>query len=240
MATQGLKASLRREVRKRLKSVPLDSIQAQSNAVSKKLFLLPEYQKAKELCIFMSMVREVQTKVVIEQALMDKKTVYLPYVLGPERANLKMFKLASISMLDAFVKSSIGVPEPTREVALAADDALDGNLDLIVMPGLAFDPQCNRLGWGKGYYDTFLDRLFHTYAKRGIPHPAIVAVALDEQIVSHVPVESWDFRIPKLVTATRTFVPKSIESEVVSPMESTEEEKIDEEMDSISRGNERG
>ena len=80
-----------------------------------------------------------------------------------------------------------GVPEPPVSPDMVRDEGLP---DLIVVPGVAFDRTCNRLGYGKGFYDKLLHR-------KGCP---AVAVAYEEQIAVSVPGESHDVRMNKIIT----------------------------------------
>jgi 5-formyltetrahydrofolate cyclo-ligase len=70
-------------------------------------------------------------------------------------------------------------------------DLKDG-LDLVIMPGLAFDRDRNRIGYGKGYYDTFLERLCKLSSERGLPDTKTVAVGISSQLVDSVPVDTFD------------------------------------------------
>ena len=73
----------------------------------------------------------------------------------------------------------------------------DPDLSLVLLPGVAFDSGCQRLGHGKGYYDSFLARM---------PHPVdMIGLALDEQIVDEVPLEGTDVGLHSVVTPTRVF-----------------------------------
>ena len=87
----------------------------------------------------------------------------------------------------------MGILEPNADLRARADrKVLPRELDLIVAPGLAFDRQCGRIGYGKGYYD----RLFHEVRDDA----AIVAVAFQCQIFPHVPVLPYDVRVDKVIT----------------------------------------
>jgi 5-formyltetrahydrofolate cyclo-ligase len=83
---------------------------------------------------------------------------------------------------------------------------MDGRgLDLLVMPGLAFDAQCNRLGHGKGYYDNFYARLEAWCTSNGETFPTTIALALSAQIISHVPTQEHDRRPDCVVTAYQEY-----------------------------------
>jgi 5-formyltetrahydrofolate cyclo-ligase len=67
-----------------------------------------------------------------------------------------------------------------------------GEIDLIIIPAVAFSTVCTRLGHGKGYYDCFIERVTKSRNEQGKAKPFLVGVALDEQIVEDIPVEAHD------------------------------------------------
>jgi 5-formyltetrahydrofolate cyclo-ligase len=83
---------------------------------------------------------------------------------------MHMVEISSLQDFESLEKNSWGIPEPKL-----SDKRLDcfqaGGLDLIVMPGLAFDKEQNRIGYGKGYYDRFLQKSFEFAKFRGIAKP---------------------------------------------------------------------
>ena len=80
-----------------------------------------------------------------------------------------------------------------------------GIIDLVIVPCVAFDSACGRLGHGKGYYDCFLSRLRASNAALSGPVPALVGLALDEQLVEAIPSEAHDQRLDFVVTPTTTY-----------------------------------
>jgi 5-formyltetrahydrofolate cyclo-ligase len=77
-------------------------------------------------------------------------------------------------------------------------------IDVVIVPGVAFDDCGRRLGHGRGYYDTFLQSLDRRYAALGARFPTLVALAFDEQVVPEVPTGDRDWRVDMVVTPTRT------------------------------------
>lgn len=73
--------------------------------------------------------------------------------MGPKSEDMRMFPLESEDEANSFPLSKWKIPEPSRELVLSREDgAVSGDIDLIVVPGVAFDARCNRLGHGRGYY----------------------------------------------------------------------------------------
>lgn len=103
--------------------------------------------------------------------------------------------VANQAVLDSFPANKWGIPEPTADQAKALElDAVkaavaEKDIDFVVLPGVAFDKQCHRLGRGRGYYDSFLRRLKE--ARGGTP-VCTVALSFDEQWVEEVPMETHD------------------------------------------------
>lgn len=113
-----------------------------SKAIFEKLIFLDAYKKAKIIFIYMSLKSEVDTSIIIKNALQDKKTVGMPAV----KEELVFIKIDKDT---TYKKGALGVLEPTAGEELKA-------CDLIIVPMVAFDKKCNRMGHGKGYYDKFL------------------------------------------------------------------------------------
>ena len=136
------------------------------------LFALPEYQKAKSLSIFLSMpTGEILTESIVKNAFDHNKSVFIPYVYknqvdsGP-RSVMDMVQLHSMQDFQQLAPDKWGIPSLTKTSLSGRQRCLEdhnhGNrgteLDLIVMPGVAFDKNLQRIGHGKGYYDFFLKR----------------------------------------------------------------------------------
>ncbi len=112
------------------------------------------------------------------------------------------------------VRAGAGVEEAKGDgaglaVAAAPADA-PAALDLVLLPGVAFDARGARLGHGKGFYDCFIRRVRTRHSALGLPSPTLVALALDEQVVGQgedggeeVPMTELDERVDMVVTPTR-------------------------------------
>lgn len=112
-----------------------------------KLFLqMPFYQQSKKIALFASFRQEMDTWAIIDASLRDRKSVYLPRI---HKKRMYFFPVLSISDL---TMNSMGIMEPPFQ----KDDYARQDLDLILVPGLAFGTDGSRLGYGGGYYDRFL------------------------------------------------------------------------------------
>ena len=156
---------------------------AKSREIEERLFSLPEFRSARTIMFFASFRSEVDTGPMIRRALASGKRVVLPKVKGKE---LELFEIKNF---DSDVSSGAwGIPEPRESAPMKL-----GEIDVIIVPGAAFDQRGNRLGYGAGFYD----KLLSVFKK------LTIAVAFDSQIVSAVPVAAHDVPIKKIVTEKR-------------------------------------
>jgi 5-formyltetrahydrofolate cyclo-ligase len=146
------------------------------------LLATPEYKAAKRISVYLSMPSsEISTSGIVYDALKQSKRVFIPYTYKPRspkegqpKSIMDMVELHSIADYEGLQRDSWGIPTPSEKSLPAransfggmgltegeTNDSLgaDGGLDLIIMPGMAFDSDFGRLGHGKGFYDYFLHR----------------------------------------------------------------------------------
>jgi len=159
---------------------------AKSREIEERLFSLPEFKAARIVLFFASFRSEVDTGSMIRRALTFGKRVVLPKVEGTELA------LYEIADWDKDVSPGAwGIPEPLESKPVTLDE-----IDLILVPGAAFDGQGNRVGYGAGFYDKLLSAFTKT----------TVALAFETQIVPQVPAELHDIPIDKIVTERRVII----------------------------------
>jgi 5-formyltetrahydrofolate cyclo-ligase len=182
---QRRKSQLRDEARARRNRQP--DGERLSRQILQRLAELPEYVRAGTLMLYLSFRSEVGTHHFPERAWSEGKRVVVPCCAG-ER--LELFRLESP---DELAPGTLGILEPSPRLRTVAERRVAAaEIDLVVVPGLAFDRQCGRIGYGKGYYD----RLLHEV--RG--DAAVVAVAFQCQIFPEVPVLPYDVRVDRIVT----------------------------------------
>jgi 5-formyltetrahydrofolate cyclo-ligase len=204
------KQSLRKEIRARMKALSREDIIAESSKVWDRVFELPEYKTARSVGIFLSMpAGEIDTEAVIQDAVQTGKDVYVPQVgKNFEQADMEMLKVVDPKTTDgtlfhhAWPRNKWGVPEPPPDMQVVM--AKPGDLDLIVVPGLGFDNEGNRLGQGKGYYDRFIARMAHGCDKP----PYLVAVGLDCQLIESIPFGDHDRPMDKILLPGQVIVVK--------------------------------
>ena len=179
------KQALRKELRGRLAALDDAEILRQSEAVSRRLFALPEYAQSTGVACFLSMPKEFNTRPILARLFEDGKRVYLPRVESVKEHTMSMLEASSLADIESFPPSRWGIPAPARE---ALEDG--SQLDMVVVPGLAFDKIGGRLGQGAGFFDRYLAKLQEL---KGEGKLWLVGVTLDELMVERVPRDSLDF-----------------------------------------------
>lgn len=184
------KKILRKQISSVKKLIPLEEKIRRSDAVMERLLEHPEYKKSIKILFYWSMDDEVFTKQTVIQAYNEGKEVYLPVVEG-DNLRIRLFEGAAAMVAG----ESFAIPEPSEDSPEASID----DMDLAVVPGVAFDAQCSRMGRGKGYYD----RLLSAATKEGRPYT--IGVCFDFQLVPKVPVEECDKPLDCVISETSLY-----------------------------------
>ena len=182
----GLKAGLRSKIRARLDEISAAGHEAASLKICLKLKAQPFFQKAASVLFFAPLPNEVDVWPLLEQSLAAEKTVALPF-FDRDKNNYSARQIKNPA--DEIVSGKFGVREPTSICVEIPPD----RINLVLVPGVAFDLCGNRLGRGKGFYDRLLAEI------RGLK----VGIAFDEQIVDEVPSEKLDVPMDFILTPTR-------------------------------------
>ncbi len=148
-----MKNSVRKEIKNKLKSLSNEYIDQSSRKLIKNVLTMNEYSQSESISVFLSMANEVNSSSIVENAFMNQKTVFIPKITGKQPENMFMLAVLGMEQLLSFPKNSWGIPEPSTEaVANSVDGGCSGLISLVLVPGVAFDASCGRLGHGKGYY----------------------------------------------------------------------------------------
>jgi 5-formyltetrahydrofolate cyclo-ligase len=151
--------------------------------ISKKLEDLDVFQSADHILFYYTHGSEVDTVPLINK-WSGKKQIYLPKLKSENE-----FIALPFHSFDALKKGIYGIPESIEREGEKGGH--EKKLDLIIVPGAAFDKKCNRLGMGKGFYDRYLDGF------KGITK---IALAFEEQMLDEVPKESYDEPVDLIIT----------------------------------------
>ena len=165
--------------------------QTEKDSVSVKIvdrfMSLPEYDKAKTVMFYVDVRDEVRTRQALPAALASGKRIVVPYCLDGE---LELFWLENMDELEL---GMYRILEPKNELRTVKEKHLQpGDLDLVMVPGVAFDRNGGRTGHGKGYYDKLLQ-----HARLDAP---LIALAFECQMFEKIPAESHDIYMDKVVT----------------------------------------
>lgn len=179
------KQELRSKILLKLKTQKEDNQQRKSRKIKNKLFKEGVFKKAKTVMFYIALKGEVNTEEMIKEAKKTGKIVTVPVCKRENTISLKPCILDDHAKLK---KGPYGVMEPATESYLHLED-----LDLVIVPGLAFDKKGARLGRGKGCYDRFLGELSGKTASIGL--------AFDFQILPSVPTTEHDVDVNKVIFA---------------------------------------
>jgi len=186
------KEALRKQALKRRDALPEEEREEKSRRIAEAVSKLPEFRAAHTVLLFASYSSEVDTWPLICQALDAGKTVALPRV-EEDGWTLSIRRVRDLGK--DLQLSRWGIMEPEEHCQLIELD----KLDFVLVPGVAFDEQGRRLGYGGGFYDNLLRSL-----AAGDDGPALVAIAFEMQVVAKVPGDRSDVPIPLIVTEQRT------------------------------------
>ncbi|MBN3306189.1 MTHFS ligase, partial [Amia calva] len=194
-ALRAAKQTLRGDIKKKIAAIGDQEKLRQSRIVTQKLIQHPKYQSCERIAVFLSMHDEVQTEEIIEDIFRKGKECFIPKYQS-KSSHMDMLKLTAAKDIQSLPITSWNIRQPGDDEQV--EEALSaGGLDLILMPGLGFDRNGNRLGRGKGYYDTYLERCMkHPKGK-----PYTIGLAFKEQICEAIPVGDNDIKIDEILHA---------------------------------------
>ncbi len=170
---------------RQLKTQPEEARRRNSEAIRRKVYRLAVFRRADAVCCYVSLPYEVETRQLIAQMLATGKRVVVP------RVRAKGLELRELRDPDAELRpGAFGVPEPDPRACRRVDPSA---LDLVLVPGVAFDRRGNRLGHGGGYFDRLLARL-----PRATP---TVGLCFEFQLLDRVPTDLHDHAVQTVVSA---------------------------------------
>lgn len=212
MSGAAIKKTMRKEMRSILTSLSAEVVETQSAAQAQHVLDMDAFKKSRGLSIYVPMKKELQTYALIKGAMEAGKRVFIPKVIGPNPPDMVMVELESFEQLASFPKSKWGIPEPPVEMTTGSDAGVLQWIDLVLLPGVAFDAECRRLGHGKGYYDCFLERLQQSRKADELAPATMVGICLEEQVLPcgrgdgmDIPTDAHDKILDYIVSPSRTF-----------------------------------
>lgn len=189
-STSERKESLRRDMLYKRLRLPFEEVLTLSSLVQKRFLAHPQVHAAHRLALYASFQNEVLTDLILEYAISHKKEVFFPRVIK----GMKGLNFIKVKGKEDLSPGSYDIREPLH--GSEANIAAPSSFDIVVVPGIAFDVQGNRLGYGKGYYDKVLAEI------KG--RSFLAAIAYNMQIVKTLPEEGHDVKMDMIFTESMT------------------------------------
>jgi 5-formyltetrahydrofolate cyclo-ligase len=175
------KKQLRREIREKKRAMSEAEIQEKSRRLGELFVNSQLYRSAKTIYGYLPYNQEVRTVPMLERAMADGKRLAVPKVYGDE------MRFIYLDDLSAVEKGYAGIPEPVADTPVADDETA-----LVLMPGLAFDRDGHRIGYGGGFYDKFLAQE---------PNHPTLALCYDFQMLPELQTEEFDIPVDQVLWA---------------------------------------
>lgn len=185
------KEEVRKYIRQKKQALSKEAISNWSNQLIKCFMKEKEYIECTTIYSYVSYNQEVETHRFMEQAIRDGKKVAIPKILGVQEEKQKRYmEFCYITSLEELKVGYQGILEPEHTLIAKEEKAL------ILMPGLAFDREYNRLGYGGGFYDKYLEtHKENQYSK--------IALCFDFQLLEKLEVDLFDKKVDKIITPTQ-------------------------------------
>ena len=185
------KAILRKEMLSKRALLSDEEQSVRSKMICKSFLDSSEYRQSKTILLYKAYNNEVETDLIFERAVSDGKTVAYP-VSGIKDGKPEMLFYVANSP-DQFSEGYKGISEPDPGKGCKL---FDGIADICIAPGVAFDRNCNRIGYGKGFYDTYL--------RQNRPR-TVIGLAYDVQVTDVIETEECDISVDIVMTETTTY-----------------------------------
>ena len=179
------KIKIRKDILNRLRTQKEEARLKKSKLIEKKLFGLAQFKKAKTILFYVSFDGEVETLDMINDSLKKGKRVAIP--VCDKKA--KKIVPCLYQEKNKFTRGPYGILEPKRKIPIPIED-----IDMVIVPGIAYDRKGNRLGRGAGYYDRFL---------KVLPKDILcIGLAFSFQLKKYLPcLELHDLAVDKVISA---------------------------------------
>ena len=156
-----------------------------SNSILEKIKSLKEYEQAETVMLYLSYGSEVITDVMVKEFLLDGKDVAVPVISNPGDGIMHAIKINSLQECNIKV---YGIRQPEFDESLIVDKK---DVDIILVPGIVFDTKGYRIGYGKGYYDRWLE---------GTDIKKRIGLAYEVQVVPELPKGKFDLPVGTIIT----------------------------------------
>ncbi len=180
-----MKEAIRKKHLKKRKQISKESLEQKSKKIAEQLFCTEEFNSAKTIMVFVPIKNEPETRSIIEKAWQQNKRVCVPLT---DFSSNEIFPI-EINDFSELEEKKFGLLEPKNTVKKI--DASE--IDLVLVPGIAFDKKGNRVGYGKGFFDRFLEKT----------NCCTIGLCFEQHLEKKLPVEPHDKRVKKIITEKR-------------------------------------
>ena len=178
------KDAIREQIKSQRLRLTKEEVKRASAACTARLLSLAEYQECQTILVYSAIQNEIDTTAIIKNALDNKKTVGLP--VSYDDGKMEFYSVFDLSLLSP---GRFGILEPPESILIEpVRDAM------IFLPAVAYDKRKNRIGYGKGYYDRYMERYPDLYA---------IGLAYDFQVVDSFETEDYDKPADIIITDTQ-------------------------------------
>ncbi len=187
--TKSGKNSVLSQVAERMNALSPEQIEEKYNIIENKLFEFANFLESHQVFLYPPGSKEIPTENIIRKAMEIEKSIILP-VFTDVKNTFLLYKISHFDKDLVLNAHDMLEPNPERCKKIALDD-----VDIAIIPGLAFDDKGGRLGFGNNYYSKLITKLPETCRK--------VALAYEEQIVDQIQMESRKYTVDIIITDTR-------------------------------------
>jgi len=188
------KKQLRKYIQDKRDNLSLGLRKKKNKEITQKFLKTTDYLNSKNIFIYYPCRSEIDTTIIIKKALKESKNIILPRVEG---TLLNLYFINDI--YTQLQEGSYKIMEPIPSSCTRADIA---DINLAIVPGIAFDRNLNRLGYGGGFYDKIIRNLPQNIKK--------IALSFDIQIVPNIPVLDHDIKIDIIITESKIYKAEKI------------------------------
>ncbi|HOQ36206.1 MAG TPA: 5-formyltetrahydrofolate cyclo-ligase [Acetivibrio sp.] len=190
------KKEIRKEILDKRNALIKDDVVKRSIRITEKLISLDKFKDSKIIMAYMDFKNEVMTGFLTEHCLKLGKTLAFPLIESIQGIK-KICAYEPIDRENGLKPGTYGILEPVKHLSRKIDPQ---KIDMVIVPGVAFDTKGNRIGYGAGYYDVFLREVKDECFKVGI--------AFELQVVENIPKEEHDVVLDAIVTENRVILSK--------------------------------
>jgi len=191
-----MKEEIRSLIQKKRHTMSLSEVMEKSRRIKNLLFSMKEFHDAKIILFYVSYDNEVNTHEMIQESLKMKKHLAVPV----SDVRTQTIICSTLIKWDNLSSGAYHILEPRKD---CIEQIAPESIDLIILPGIAFDYNGNRIGHGKGYYDRLLQNSLHAHR---------FGLAFELQIVDGIPETTHDKKVEKIITEDRIITCPTLQS----------------------------